>query len=96
MALSTPEVLHIARLANLALTPAEVTQLTRELTSILAYVDELAGVDTSDVPPTTHVEVLAMPLRADEPVPGLSQEEATGGAPHVVAGGFSVPRFVEE
>jgi aspartyl-tRNA(Asn)/glutamyl-tRNA(Gln) amidotransferase subunit C len=96
MALSTQEVLHIARLADLALSPSEVTQLTSELTSILAYVDELANVDTSDVPATTHVAVLAMPLRPDVHVPGLNEEEATGGAARVVAGGFAVPRFVEE
>jgi aspartyl-tRNA(Asn)/glutamyl-tRNA(Gln) amidotransferase subunit C len=96
MALSSTEVLHIARLANLALSPAEVTQLTNDLTSILAYVDELAGVDTSDVPATTHVAVVAMPLRPDVQVPGLSEEAATGGAARVVAGAFAVPRFVEE
>jgi len=96
MALSTTEVLHIARLANLALTPSEVTQLTSELGSILAYVDELASVDTSDVPATTHVAVLAMPLRPDVHVPGLTEDEATGGAARVVGRAFAVPRFVEE
>lgn len=96
MALSTTEVLHIAHLANLALSPAEVTQLTGDLTSILAYVDELADVDTSNVPATTHLAVLAMPLRPDEPVASLSEEQATGGAARVVGGAFAVPRFVEE
>ena len=96
MALSTTEVLHIARLANLALTPPEVTQLTHDLTAILAHIDELGSVDTSDVPPTTHVAVLAMPLRPDEHVPGLNEDEAVGGAARVVAGAFAVPRFVEE
>jgi len=96
MALSTTEVLHIARLANLALEPSEVTQLTSDLTAILAYVDELGAVDTSDVPATTHVAVLAMPLRPDVHVPGLSEETATAGAARVVAGAFAVPRFVEE
>ena len=96
MALSTTEVLHIARLANLALSPSEVTQLTDDLTAILAHIDELASVDTSNVPATTHVAVLAMPLRADVHVPGLNEEEATGEAARVVAGAFAVPRFVEE
>ncbi|HTV20987.1 MAG TPA: Asp-tRNA(Asn)/Glu-tRNA(Gln) amidotransferase subunit GatC [Polyangiaceae bacterium] len=96
MALSTPEVLHIARLANLALSPSEVTQLTNDLTAILAHIDELGEVDTSDVPATTHVAVLAMPLRPDVHVPGLSEEAATGGAARVVGGAFAVPRFVEE
>jgi aspartyl-tRNA(Asn)/glutamyl-tRNA(Gln) amidotransferase subunit C len=96
MALSTTEVLHIAHLANLALSPAEVTQLTSELGAILAYVEELGDVDTSDVPATTHLAVLAMPLRADVVVPGLSEQEATSGAARVAGGGFAVPRFVDE
>jgi aspartyl-tRNA(Asn)/glutamyl-tRNA(Gln) amidotransferase subunit C len=96
MALSNADVLHIARLANLALTPPEVARLTSELGAILAYVEELKAVDTSDVPATTHVAVLAMPLRADVVVPGLSETEATREAARVVAGGFAVPRFVDD
>jgi aspartyl-tRNA(Asn)/glutamyl-tRNA(Gln) amidotransferase subunit C len=96
MALSTTEVLHIAHLANLALSPSEVAQLTNELGAILAYVEELGDVDTSDVPATTHLAVLAMPLRPDVVVPGLTEQEATSGAAQVVGGGFAVPRFVDE
>lgn len=96
MALSTPEVLHIAQLANLALTPSEVARMTQDLGAILAYVDELADVDTTGVPPTTHLAVLSMPLRPDVPVQGLSDDEATAGAARVVGGAFAVPRFVEE
>lgn len=96
MALSTPEVLHIAQLANLALTPSEVARMTQDLGAILAYVDELADVDTTGVPPTTHLAVLSMPLRPDVPVQGLGDDEATAGAARVVGGAFAVPRFVEE
>jgi aspartyl-tRNA(Asn)/glutamyl-tRNA(Gln) amidotransferase subunit C len=96
MALSTAEVLHIAHLANLTLSPAEVTRLTDELGAILAYVDELHEVDTSNVPATTHLAVLAMPLRPDSVVPGLSEQAATGEAARVVGGAFAVPRFVEQ
>lgn len=96
MALSTTEVLHIAQLANLALTPAEVSQLAVDLTSILAYVEQLNEVDTTGVPATAHLAVLAMPLRDDERAPGLSEAEATAGAPRVIDGAFAVPQFVEE
>jgi aspartyl-tRNA(Asn)/glutamyl-tRNA(Gln) amidotransferase subunit C len=96
MALSTTEVQHIARLAALALSPAEVERLAGELTAILEHVDQLNEVDTRDVPATAHLAVLAMPLRADTVVPGLAEEAATAGAARVVAGGFAVPRFVDE
>ena len=96
MALTTTEVLHIARLANLALSPAEVDRLTSELGAILAHIEQLSEVDTSSVPGTAHLAVLAMPLRPDVLSPGLSEDDALGGAARVVAGGFAVPRFVEE
>ena len=96
MALSPTEVIHIANLADLALTPAEVTRLAGDLGAILAHVEQLNEVDTSDVPATAHLAVLAMPLRPDVVVEGLSQEEATAGASRVLDGGFAVPRFVDE
>jgi aspartyl-tRNA(Asn)/glutamyl-tRNA(Gln) amidotransferase subunit C len=96
MALTPAEVLHIARLANLAITPAEVDRLTTELGAILAHIEQLNEVDTTGVPGTAHLAVLAMPLRDDVLVPGLTEDEALGGAARVLAGGFAVPRFVDE
>lgn len=96
MALTPTEVLHIARLANLAITPAEVDRLTNELGAILAHIEQLAEVDTTGVPGTAHLAVLAMPLREDVLVPGLAEDDALGGAARVLAGGFAVPRFVDE
>jgi aspartyl-tRNA(Asn)/glutamyl-tRNA(Gln) amidotransferase subunit C len=96
MALSTTEVQHIANLAALALSPTEVTRLAGELTAILEHIDQLNEVDTRDVPATAHLAVLALPLRPDAVQPGLGEELATAGAARVVAGGFAVPRFVEE
>ena len=48
------------------------------------------------VPPTAHVQLDRMPLRADEPRPGLTHEEALAQAPRVEGEGFAVPAFVDE
>ncbi len=96
MALTRAEVLHIAELADLALSPEEVSRLTDELGAILGHVEQLRELDTSDVPITAHLGAAAMPLRPDTPVPGLGQAAALAGAPRVNAGGFAVPRFVDE
>ena len=96
MALSREDVLHIAELADLALTADEVTQLTRELGAVLAHVEQLAEVDTSGVELTTHIGIHQMPLRADVVLPGLPQEAALAGAPRVGPGAFVVPKFVDE
>jgi aspartyl-tRNA(Asn)/glutamyl-tRNA(Gln) amidotransferase subunit C len=96
MALTRAEVQHIADLADLALTPAEVDQLTRELDAVLQHVAQLQELDTSQIELTTHVGVLQMPLRADVVRPGLSQEAALAEAPRVGPGAFAVPKFVDE
>jgi len=96
MALSSADVQHIALLADLALSPAEVSQLVHDLGAILAHVEQLNELDTTDVPPTAHLAVLQMPLRPDEPAPGLDQAAATEAAPRAISGAFAVPKFVDE
>jgi aspartyl-tRNA(Asn)/glutamyl-tRNA(Gln) amidotransferase subunit C len=96
MALSNSEVLHIAQLADLALSAEEVTALAVDLAAILAHVEQLNELDTSGIAATAHLAVLSMPLRPDVPLPSLGQAEATRAGPRVNAGAFAVPKFVEE
>jgi aspartyl-tRNA(Asn)/glutamyl-tRNA(Gln) amidotransferase subunit C len=88
-------VLHVAKLASLSLSEAEVDRFAGELARIVGYVEQLEAVDTRDVPPTAHVQLDRMPLRADEERPCLPREEALAAAPQVDADGFAVPTFVE-
>lgn len=88
-------VLHVAKLASLSLSEAEVDRFAGELARIVAHVEQLDALDTRDVPPTAHVQVERIPLRRDEVTPGLSREEALSQAPQVEADGFAVPAFLE-
>lgn len=65
-ALSADQVRHIAALARLELSDAEVARLTGELGAILGYVDQLREVPTDGVEPTAQVTGTASVLRADE------------------------------
>ena len=96
MALSRADVLHIAELADLALTSDEVDQLTRDLGAVLEHVAQLEELDTTHVPLTTHVGVAQMPLRADSVIPGLGQDAAVAAAPRAHSGAFAVPKFMDE
>jgi aspartyl-tRNA(Asn)/glutamyl-tRNA(Gln) amidotransferase subunit C len=96
MAFSSADVLHVAQLADLALSPDEVERMAHDLGAILAHVEQLNELDTTGVPPTAHLAVLQMPLRPDLPAPGLDQAEATAAGPRVVSGAFAVPKFVDE
>jgi aspartyl-tRNA(Asn)/glutamyl-tRNA(Gln) amidotransferase subunit C len=86
---------HVATLASLSLTDAEAEKMTGEIAAILKYVDELETLDTTNVPPTAHVQLERTAWRADEVHPGVAHDEALAQAPRKAQGGFAVPAFVE-
>jgi aspartyl-tRNA(Asn)/glutamyl-tRNA(Gln) amidotransferase subunit C len=96
MAITRETVLHVAKLARLELEDSEIDRMQKDLGNILEYVNSLAELDTSAVPETTQVAVVGAPLRPDQVMPSLSNEQALSGAPRSSAGGFAVPAFVEE
>jgi aspartyl-tRNA(Asn)/glutamyl-tRNA(Gln) amidotransferase subunit C len=91
MAITRDEVLHVARLARLALTEEEVERLGGQLDAILEAVGKVAELDLSDVEPTSHPLDLANVWSEDEPRPSLSHDEVFANAPDREANFFKVP-----
>jgi aspartyl-tRNA(Asn)/glutamyl-tRNA(Gln) amidotransferase subunit C len=91
MAISRDEVLHVARLARLALTDEEVERLGAQLSAILEAVGKVGELDLEGVEPTAHPLDLVNVWAEDEPRPSLSVEEALGNASDSEAGFFKVP-----
>jgi aspartyl-tRNA(Asn)/glutamyl-tRNA(Gln) amidotransferase subunit C len=76
MAISRDEVLHVARLARLALTDEEVERITGELGAILDAVGVVGELDLDDVPPTSHPLDLVNVWDDDEPRTSLDLDDA--------------------
>jgi aspartyl-tRNA(Asn)/glutamyl-tRNA(Gln) amidotransferase subunit C len=91
MAITNDEVLHVARLARLALTEEEVERLGAQLNAILEAVGKVAELDLEGVEPTAHPLALVNVWAEDEPRPSLPIEEALANAPDREAGFFRVP-----
>jgi aspartyl-tRNA(Asn)/glutamyl-tRNA(Gln) amidotransferase subunit C len=89
--LDRDQVLHVARLARLELTEAELDKMAVELSKVLDHIDMIRELDLQGVPPTSHVVDVVNSLRRDEPEPCLSREVALAQAPEPVDGGFGVP-----
>ena len=85
------QVLHVARLARLDLSEAEVERMSSELSGILDHIEKIGELDLDGVPPTSHVVPLTNALRADEPRPSWPREQMLEAAPAVAADGFEVP-----
>lgn len=96
--LERAQVVHVARLARLGLNESELERMAGELASVLDHIERIRELDLTGVEPTAstaaapdaeHAPVAVM--RADEPVQGLTQEQALAAAPEPVDGSFGVP-----
>jgi aspartyl-tRNA(Asn)/glutamyl-tRNA(Gln) amidotransferase subunit C len=93
--LTQQDVKRIAELARLELTTGELDLFTRQLADILTYVEQIRALDTTGVPPTSHV--LNRPVDRDDVLqPSLSREDLLANAPDAAraAGLFKVPRVM--
>lgn len=85
------QVLHVARLARLALDEDEIERMATELSGILEHVDRIGQLDLDGVAPTTHVVRLENVLRADEPESSYPRDRMLGEAPESDEHSFRVP-----
>jgi aspartyl-tRNA(Asn)/glutamyl-tRNA(Gln) amidotransferase subunit C len=95
MALDKATVAHIAALARIRLSEAELEPLVGELSHILTWVEQLNEVDTSGVVPMASVAASGLPMREDRVTDGECREAILGNAPRSARGFFAVPKVVE-
>lgn len=94
--LTRDDVDHLAHLARLDLTEAELNTYVGQLSVILDSVAAVTRVAAGDIEPTTHAVPLTNVFRPDVPVPGISQAQALAGAPSAQDGRFRVPQILGE
>jgi len=96
MSLTRPEVEKIAHLARLSIRDSEMPVYVSSLSSIVAFVDQLAKVDTGSIAPMAHPLVgQSQRLRPDQVTDVDRHEKYQANAPAVQAGLYVVPRVIE-
>lgn len=90
------DVAHLANLARIDLSDAELDKLAPQLSVILDSVAAVSEVAADDIPPTSHAVPLSNVFREDVARPGLTPEEALAAAPQVDQQRFAVPRILGE
>jgi aspartyl-tRNA(Asn)/glutamyl-tRNA(Gln) amidotransferase subunit C len=107
MKVTEKDVLYVADLANLELTPEESARMVRDLNSILEYVDRLNELDTAGVPPMAQVSDrygvaekkgaarFEYAMRADELGSSLDHKLALANAPESDGTFFKVPKVID-
>ena len=91
MAITREQVVHVAKLARLALSDEELNRLGGQLGAILDAVSKVSELDLEDIPPTSHPLDLVNVLADDEPQPSLAREVALKNSPATEDGAFLVP-----
>jgi aspartyl-tRNA(Asn)/glutamyl-tRNA(Gln) amidotransferase subunit C len=95
MALDKATVAHIAALARIRISEAELDPLAHELSSILDWVEQLNEVDTTGVAPMASAAGVSLPMREDAVTDGGCRDAIVGNAPRGAHGFFTVPKVVE-
>ena len=95
MPISEQSVRHLAHLARLDLSDAEIASHAHDLDAIVGYVAQLAEVDTTGVEPIANVAGLINVARADVPTSMLPTALALGNAFSHSDSAFLVPKVVE-
>ena len=95
MTVSSQQVRHIAKLARIGMTDAEIEALVPELNNILGWVEQLSEVDTDGVEPLATVIDQKLRLRDDVIIEGNNRDEILANAPDAQHGFFAVPKVIE-
>ncbi len=95
MSVNADQVRHVAKLARIAMSDAEVDKMVPELNNILGWVEQLAAVDTEGVEPLTAVIDQKLRLRDDVVNDGDVRDAVLKNAPDAQHGFFAVPKVIE-
>jgi aspartyl-tRNA synthetase len=86
---------YVSDLARIELTQQEKLSYAKDLQDVIAFADQIAKIDVSNVPPLNHVFGLSNQFREDVVMGSLPVEEALKNAPQRQEGYFFVPKTVE-
>ena len=94
--LTRDEVAHVARLAQLNLSEAEIDLFTDQLGAVLEHAQDVEALDLDDLEPTSHPYPLVNVLRDDVVTPTVDRDDVLACAPSVEADRFRVPPVLGE
>jgi aspartyl-tRNA(Asn)/glutamyl-tRNA(Gln) amidotransferase subunit C len=92
--ISTADVVKVAKLARLELTPAEIERMTEQLDGMLLHFADMDALNLEQVHPMTQPYPLSNVFREDVVLDGLDHDEVMAAAPMAESGRFRVPPII--
>ncbi|TMH28367.1 MAG: Asp-tRNA(Asn)/Glu-tRNA(Gln) amidotransferase subunit GatC [Betaproteobacteria bacterium] len=95
MSLTPDDVRRLARLARIAIEPADEAAVLERLNRVLGLIEEMRAVDTRGIEPMAHAVDTAQRLRPDEAREIDQRALYQSVAPAVEEGLYLVPKVIE-
>ena len=95
MTLKTEDVRKIAQLARLQIDDDSIDQYTKDLSNVLALVEQMNQVDTTAITPMAHPLDATQRLREDKVTETDLRDKFQAIAPDVENGLYRVPKVIE-
>lgn len=95
MALDNTDVEKIAHLARLQISESDTLEVAQRITNILNMIDQMQGVDTSQVAPMAHPFDATQRLRPDMVTETDQRDYLQKNAPATQDGLYLVPKVIE-
>ena len=95
MLLDKATVAHIAKLARIEVSEADLEALSSELSGILKWIEQLTEVDTDGVEPMTSAVQMTLRRRVDEVTDGNCRDKVLANVPVDADGFFAVPKVID-
>jgi len=94
MAISKEEIIHIAKLASLNLSDAEIERYANDMTEILGYANMINSVNTDEIKETIAANENYNVFRKDEVIPSMDRDVLLQNAPSKDDGMFRIPKVI--
>ena len=85
---------HVAKLARLRLTDAEKEKFSKQMGTIIGYIEKLNELDTQNVEPTAHILGLNNVFREDSTAKPLTAQDPINNSPAHNKGHYEVPKII--
>ena len=95
MSIDKETIKHISKLARISLDNKKIDNLSKDLSSILKFIEKLNKLNTDDIKPLTSIIDASLKFRKDEILEGKIREQILKNSPEKTEEFFIVPKVVE-
>ena len=96
MSIDKDTVKHIAKLARISLDEKKINSLSRDLTSIMKFIEKLNELNTEKTNPLTSIINASLKSRKDQVIDGKIRDQILKNSPEKNEEFFVVPKVIEQ